>query len=43
MKDVVLDEVKEKYMISKEDFKNYFCKRKIIEKKEYITYLKRKN
>lgn len=43
MKDVVLDEVREELMISKEDFKEYFNERKIIYKGEYIDFLKNKN
>lgn len=43
MEDVVLNEVKREYVISKEDFKNYFNERKIISKSEYISYLENKN
>lgn len=42
-KDVVFNEVMKELIISKEDFKNYFNGRKIINKKEYQEYLKTKN
>ena len=43
MKNVVLEEVKKEFIISKEEFKKYFNERKIIFKDEYIEFLKNKN
>ena len=40
MKDVVLKEIMKELIISKDDFKVYFQGRRIINKSEYITYLK---
>ena len=42
MKGVVLNEVMKKLIISKEDFKNYFNERKIINKMEYYEFLNSK-
>ena len=42
MRDVVVNEVMKKLIISKEDFKKYFDERKIITKKDYSLYLKKK-
>ena len=41
MKDVVLNEVKT-YIISVEDFENYFKGRTIITEEEYLQYLNKK-
>lgn len=42
-KDIVSKETMEEFIISKEDFKNYFNERSIISKNEYQEYLKIKN
>lgn len=41
--EVVLNKTMKEFIISKEDFKNYFNGRSIINKNEYQEYLKLKN
>jgi len=42
-KDILSKETMKEFIISKEDFKNYFNERSIISKNEYQGYLKIKN
>ena len=41
--EVVLDKIMKEFIISKQDFKNYFNGRCIINKNEYQEYLELKN
>lgn len=43
MKDVVLNRVMKELIISKEDFRNYFNEKKVINSNEYEKYFKCKN